>query len=215
MLMLGLCAALLAACATARPEPPRAIWQCDPDLDAAVARGEWEDALEGHRQLVRQNPDNCLAIYHLGYIWGHLGDRSREVAAYEQAIACGYDGDDRLYFNLGMAYGDLEDLERATEALTTAIDLNPDNGDNYFGLALIADAAGRPDDAEQALIRASAVDPAHLEAHLELVRRYLDQGRWEEARSRLAVIQAMDPNNVEARALQHLLESRQSTQYNR
>lgn len=206
---------VVVGCATPLPDGDLVARQCDAAADAAVERGDWQAALEGHLALLGQSPDNCLARYHLGYIRGQLGDRRREIAAYEQAVTCGYDQDDRLFFNLGMAYGDLGDLERADRALERAVALAPDNGDNHFGLALVAAAAGRSEKAEQALQRAITVAPTHLEARLELVQLYLGQGRWDEARAQLAAVRAMDPGNREAALLQQILESRQAGQYGR
>ncbi|MCJ8501671.1 tetratricopeptide repeat protein [Desulfatitalea alkaliphila] len=206
---------LAVGCATPRPDGDAVAWRCDTAADTAVARGDWQAALEGHLALLRQSPDNCLALYHLGYIRGHLGDRALETAAYEQAVACGYDQDDRLFFNLGMAYGALGDLERAGRAMERAVALDPENGDNHFGLALVAASAGHSEKAEQALRRAITVAPTHLEARLELVQLILDQGRWGEARTHLAAVRAMDPGNGEARRLQQILESLQAGQYSR
>lgn len=207
--------AVLGACTAMHPAPTPPVWRCDPAVDALVENGQWEEALAGHEQLLRATPDNCLALYHVGYILGHLGERLNEVRVYEQAVACGYTRDDRLYFNMGMAYADLGDLERATEALERAVDLNADNADNFFGLALIAGTAGRQADAERALRHAITVDPGHLEARLELANLYLNQGRWDDARAHLDAAGAVDPGNEEVRLLRQLLESRRAAEYER
>lgn len=211
--VLGLVVALLAGCATFHQPSP--AWRCDPAIDALVESGQWETALAGHERLLRANPDNCLARYHLGFIWGHLGERASEVEAYEQAIVCGYDRDDRLYFNLGMAYADLRQWQRAVTAMKRAIALNDGNPDNFFGLAVIAEAVGRSAEAEEALQRAIAVAPGHLEARLALARRYLDQSRWADARLHLDAAETIDPDHEEARYLKRVLEERQAAEYDR
>ena len=109
---------LLAGCAgmQARPEPR---WGCSPEADAAVEKGDWEAAREAHETLLDQTPDNCLALYHLGYIWGRLGSRDEEIAHYHKAEACGYVHDGQLYFNLGMALADINDIDGAISRFRT------------------------------------------------------------------------------------------------
>jgi tetratricopeptide (TPR) repeat protein len=203
-----------AACAF-RPNADPQSWRCDPYIDALVENGQWEEALRGHEQLLRETPDNCLARYHIGFIWGHLGERGEEVLAYEQAIACGYGHDDHLYFNLGMAYSELGELQRATEALERAVTLDPRNADNFFGLAIILEAAERAQDAEQALDRALSIDAHHLEARLAIIRLYLDQGRWADARIHLDAAETIDAGNESVEQLREILKSREAAEYKR
>lgn len=207
-------AGLVAGCASRPPdrrEPPPA---CDPSADAAVERGELEKALVGHDRLLAREPANCLAMYHIGYIWGEMGDRRREIHYYEAAIQCGRTADDRLYFNLGMAYADSDDMDRAVQAFERAVAISP-KADNYFGLGMVHQASGRPKQAEAALLRAVSADPAHREAHIALVRIYLDQDRWQDAESHLDSVGRIDPANEEAQELRQLLRSRRAMQYER
>jgi tetratricopeptide (TPR) repeat protein len=198
-----------------RPKTDPQLWRCDPYIDALVEDGQWEEALRGHEQLLRETPDNCLARYHIGFIWGHLGERGEEVLAYEQAIACGYAHDDHLFFNLGMAYSELGELQRATEALERAVTLDPRNADNFFGLAIILEAAERAQDAEQALDRALSIDAHHLEARLAIIRLYLDQGRWADARIHLDAAETIDAGNESVEQLREILKSREAAEYKR
>ncbi len=203
---------LLAACAAQAPTPKPAR-QCDPVADEAVEQGNWELARKTHEQLLASQPGNCLAIYHLGYIWGQLGDRAREIHFYEAAVTCGYTDDDRLYFNLGMAYADQGDTQQALKALNRATQLDPGNPDNFFGLGVTNQIAGRQAEAEAALIATLRLDNTHEEARLALIRLYLDQGRWEDARRQLRRIKAGGPEYEAARELWQKLESRKAEEY--
>ena len=211
LLTVVLAMALLAACATPMPTteaPP----QCDAVADEAVDRGDWDTARKEHERVLREQPDNCLALYHLGYIWGQLGDSEKEVHYYEAAADCGY-LDDRLFFNLGMVYADQGNIEAALGTLERAAQLNPKNPDNFFGLGLTRQMAGHQAEAEAALITALRLDKAHTDARLALIRLYLDQSRWQEARRQLAHIKPGDPGYEAARELQQILESRQAEAY--
>jgi tetratricopeptide (TPR) repeat protein len=212
LLLAGL---LLAGCAGRNPNPSAFQETCNPSADAAVEAGNWETGLAEHEQLVIKEPANCLALYHLGFIWGHLGDRQQEIESYEAAIRCGYAADDGLFFNLGMAYGDAGELDRAIRSFERAAAINPENPDAHFGLGLIHQRAGRRDLAESALLRALSADPMHPYARLMLVRLYLDQSRWRQAQKHLETMRRIDPDDEEAQELRELMRSRRALEYQR
>ena len=199
------------SCVSMAPVLENRQWSCDPQADQAVADGDWEQARLRHQALLSADPGNCLAIYHLGYIWGRLGDREQEIEHYNWAAACGYDHDDQLYFNLGMAYADVDQMESALGAFKRATMLKPNSADNQFGLGLIAVSAGRPDLARQALTTAIGLDPRHWDARIELARLELDQGRLDEARIQLDAVQKGAPDHEELQALWHIYNDRRMT----
>ncbi len=212
ILLVLVCGLLLTACATTTPTV-QTDRECHPGIDAAVQTGDWEAARLAHERFLAENPDNCLAMYHLGYIWGQIGDRAQEVQFYEAATECGYTDDDRLYFNMGMAYADLGNVAEASRALERATQLRPQHADNHFGLGLMHQLAGRSDEAEASLLNALNLDQTHEDARLALIRLYLDQSRWDDARQNLRQIKAEDPGFEEAKALWQILESREAAEY--
>lgn len=193
--------------------PPALDWTCDAEADAAVEEGRWEEARSGHEALLLQDPGNCLAIYHLGYILGRLGMRAEEIDHYHQAISCGYRQDDQLYFNLGMALGDMDDMEGALAAFNKAVAINPRNAENYFGKGLMAWSTGQDAVAERAFLKAVALSPGHVDAHLMLARMYLDLSRWADARLQLETVLEGDPENPDALDLWETMEARQREAY--
>lgn len=211
--LLALCLFVLTACAAPRPAPLQPTWRCDPASDEAVEKGEWEKAITGHEAFLARSPNNCLALYHLGYIWGQIRDRQREIHYYREALKCGYTDDDRLYFNLGMALADEGDLDQAEAAFKKAIEMDPETPDNHFGLGLVYMARSERLAAEKAWLDSVAADPEFWEARLALVRLYLEQSRWDEAREQLDAIEAGDPDNEEAKELRQLLRSRQMLEF--
>lgn len=200
-------------CAVTPSMPEREMGSCDPSIDKAVQSGDWTKALLAHQKLLARSPSDCRAMYHLGYIWGQLGDRRQEVHFYQKALECGYAPDDQLYFNLGMAKADLGDLGGALNVFEQAVTANPKSAENYFGLGLIYQAMVREDEAEHAWLKAVTMDQRHIDSHLALVRLYLEQSRWVEARSQLDAVQRVAPDNEEARRLREILHSRQALEY--
>lgn len=188
---------------------------CNAEADAAVASGQWQRAVELHEQLLGSDSSNCLAMYHLGYIWGRLDDASKEIAWYNKAITCGYTKDDELYFNLGMAYADTGRVDKAIAALKTAVGINPGRVDNHFGLAMTARVAGDISGAEKYLLQAIAISPHHWDSRILLSRIYLDQGLLEAARPHLELVLDHVPDNDDAKDLYQLYKERQVTSFDK
>lgn len=201
------------ACASLPSEVLKAERICDAEADAAVESEQWQQAVELHEQLLAKDPSNCLAMYHLGYIWGILKNSSKEIQWYQKAITCGYDQNDELFFNLGMAYADTGRMKAAIAALKKAVQLNPNRVDNHFGLAMTAQITGDSAGAELALQKAIAVSPHHWDARLLLASIYLDQGRLEAARPHLELVLDHEPENEEAKNLYQLYKERQITSF--
>jgi tetratricopeptide (TPR) repeat protein len=213
MLILWFCVGGCASMGTAPGTSVQKEWRCDEAADAAVQRQDWGLALSRHKALLEKAPSNCLAIYHLGYIQGNLGDRHAETVQYEKAIQCGLDTDDQLYFNLGMAYAETDRMEQALAAFERAVSLNGQNAENFFGLGMVAKWAGQTDRAKTALHQALELDPQHWEARILLTRIYLDEGRLDAAQPHLKYLLKHLPENPDVEALRKTYEKRRITSY--
>lgn len=200
-------------CALTTVPAPQPGWTCDAEADDAVHSQQWQLALQLHQRYLELEPGNCLALYHLGYIFGKLNKPQLEVETYERAIACGYSEDDRLFFNLGMAFGGLSEPDKALAAMERAIQLNPDNAENHFGFGYIAHLTGYRARAIRALQKAIAISADHVDARNLLAVIYLDQGRLDEAKAQLQEIQRLEPDNQEVRMLWKVYEDRVMTSY--
>ena len=200
-------------CAAMEKRSVKGDWVCDELADAAVDRQDWEQALARHRLVLNDDPENCLAMYHLGYILGKMGDRMEETTLYEKAVQCGLDQDDLLFFNLGMAYGEMDYMDEAIASFERAVALNPDNAENFFGLGLTAQAAGQNQRAQAALLEAVAVNPRHWEARILLTRIQLDGGQLNEARHHLDIMLNNIPNHEEVMDLWQIYEDRRITSF--
>lgn len=201
------------SCVSTPPVLQGRQWLCDSQADQTVTDGQWERALSQHQAFLAAHPENCLTIYHLGYIWGRLGDREKEIGLYHRAVQCGYDEDDRLYFNLGMAQAELERTESALASFERAVALKPQNAENHFGLGLTAASAGHLEAALRALAKAVEVDPRHWDARLELARIELDQGRLKQARIQLEAVQSGAPDNEALQTLWRIYQDRKITTF--
>ena len=177
---------------------PKKRWVCDKEADAAMKRNDYEAGIVLHQRFLEKEPENALALYHLGYAYGQIGEHLREVSHYEKAIAFGYKRD-RIFFNLGMAYGELNQTEKSLSAFKQALEINPGNADNHFGLAMAYQKSAADKLAEDEFLKAIDIDPRHVEARLFLSMLYADWGELQMAADQLRKVLEIDPTNARAR----------------
>ena len=103
-----------------------------------------------------------------------------------------------IHNNRGLAYGEKGDYERAIEALTKAIELNPNYAIAYYNRGL---ACGEKGDYERAIKNYStAIDlqPDLAEAHYNRGEAWLHLKEWEKAKSDLTAARGMGINLITA-----------------
>jgi tetratricopeptide (TPR) repeat protein len=178
-------------------------WTCDRDADEALKRRDYGESILLHQRFLEKEPENALALYHLGYAYGQTGDHEKEIFYYENAVGLGFKGE-HIFFNLGMAYGELNRIEEAVNAFQEALDINPDSAENHFGLALAYQRSVADKLAEEEFLRAIEIDPAHVDARLYLSMLYADRGELQKAAGQLRNILRIDPHH---RGAQEFLEN--------
>ena len=181
----------------------------DPEADAPLLRGEWDEAVRLHAALVKDQPSNGRAYYHLGYASGQLGRYSEEVAAYRDAIRLGV-REGGLYYNLGIVLATaLEDYDGAIAAFGEGLRLTPDDPELWYNLGVAylskRDFARARDAFQVALKR----DPGHVEAQNNLGHALLGLGDRAGARVAWERILRADPGNVLAERNLRFLEQQE------
>jgi tetratricopeptide (TPR) repeat protein len=135
-------------------------WTCDREADEAMKRKDYERGISLHERLLRKKPDNAIALYHLGYAYGHMGDQIKEVSCYEKAIELGFK-ENHIFYNLAMAYGQMNQINKSIRAFKKAIEMDPSNAEYFYGLALAYDEKGEGKLAEEALLKALEISPQY------------------------------------------------------
>ena len=129
-----------------------------------------------------------------------------EVSYYEKAVAQGFE-QEGIFFNLGMAYGELNESEKSVDAFKKALEINPDSADNHFGLAMAYYQSGLADKlAEEEFLKAIKIDPGHVDARLYLSILYADIGELQRAEDQLRKILEIDSTHRSARELLERIE---------
>lgn len=113
---------------------PEKVWKCDAEADRALQSHRYQDSIILHKQFLEKQADNGMALYHLGYAIGRLGDHMGEIEHYEQAVKTGYI-ESHIFFNLGMSYGEIGKHEKAIKIFKKGLSIYPDDIDIRIGLA--------------------------------------------------------------------------------
>ena len=180
-------------------------WICDKEADEAMKKNDYGAGIILHQRFLEKEPENALALYHLGYAYGQIGEHLREVSHYEKAISFGYKRD-RIFFNLGMAYGELNQTQKSIGAFKQALDMNPGSADNHFGLGMAYQKSATDKLAEEEFLKAIDIDPRHVEARLFLSMLYADWGELQKAAKQLRQAIKIDPTNERARKFLERIE---------
>lgn len=184
-----------------RGRPPSAPVQtiCDREADLHLEKGHWDQAIELHQRIVREKPTLALAHYHLGYAYGFKGRHDREIEEYERARQLGLQKFD-LFYNLGMAYAEyLGNYDRALAVLKQAESMEPENADILYAVGLVHWFKGVESEAVPKFLKATHLDPKHIEAHVLLGEIYSRRGQYDFAKATWEIVLELDPSNEMAR----------------
>jgi tetratricopeptide (TPR) repeat protein len=136
---------------------------CNVAADFSLGLEDYPKAIASHLELVRSQPNNALAHYHLGFAYGMVGRVNEELAEYRTASRLGLRNWD-LFLNLGLAYLGQRELTSATEALETAARLGPEHFEAHYNLALAYESERRPAEALREIAASRRLAPDDRDA---------------------------------------------------
>jgi Flp pilus assembly protein TadD len=149
---------------------------CDVRADYALGVEDYPRAIQLHKEVVRERPDDALARYHLGFAQGMVGNRTAEVIEYQRAAALGLKNWD-LFLNLGLAQLGNGDLDAATDSLRQAVFLGENHSESHFNLALVYERRGLHADAEREMLASIRLNPGQPDARNALGAIYAGEGK--------------------------------------
>jgi tetratricopeptide (TPR) repeat protein len=153
---------------------------CDPVADFYLGMENYPEAIRRHLEVIRAHPDNALAYYHLGFAYGMMGDRQRELTDYQKAVELGLSNWD-LFLNMGLVYMEMGRLDCASQVLQLAALLGPYRPETHFNLGLLDERLGMYRKAEQEVLLSLSIDPDQDDARNTLGVIYAEQGNYEHA----------------------------------
>ena len=113
----------------------------NPDAKVGLAscmytRGDWLEARERVKDVLKKYPDNAQALGLLGIISWRAGDLKSAEGALREAL--NQDKDDaQLYNYMGIVKHSLKQEPEAVKALSSAVELNPKLSEAQFNLAVV------------------------------------------------------------------------------
>ena len=157
-----------------------------------MQKQEFETALPYIQKAVELEPSNTKSIRNLAQIYYDLAllDSSRyterlekSIQTYEVAINKEMDREVKadLYFNLGILYNKVGDLDEAEYNFTNALDENPDDVEAVMGMALVFENAEKWRKAEKFYRELIAIDPDNPDHYRGMSRVLLQQGEPDES----------------------------------
>jgi predicted TPR repeat methyltransferase len=135
-------------------------------LQEAIARhqaGDYAAAEGGYRAHLGQFPGDPSALHFLGLLRNHQGRNSEAIPLMLAALEAdpGYVD---AWSNLGIAYYEVRDLERAEKCCRKALELSPGFANAWVNLSLTLRARGSLEEALAALGQALQLNPCHRNA---------------------------------------------------
>jgi tetratricopeptide (TPR) repeat protein len=176
---------LLAETTQVIPESGQAHWKLG---RVHLQFGDEANAVRSYEAAARLAPFAGAGLLQasIGRLDNNRLDLDAAAAAYRKRIAFN-PNDSNAHLDLADIYRAQENLDPAlAESLVAAL-LDPANARSFATIGQIHAASGRDEDAVQALRKAVAVDPAHLEAHYALSRALSRLNRGDEARQELEI----------------------------
>ncbi len=131
-------------------------------------RGDFDGAIRSYEEVLKENPDDTLALYEMAYSYGEKKDykKSLEIAyrgaQYKSKQLFGF------YVLIGNNLDHMGQAENAIKTYKSGIRMFPEESLLHFNLAITLLGQNKPDEARKSLKDAVTFDPAHPGSHVRL-----------------------------------------------
>ena len=148
-----------------------------------MQKQDFEAALPYVKKAVELEPSNTKSIRNLAQIYYDTGQLEESIQTYEIAIDKETDREVKadLYFNLGILYNRVGNLEEAEYNFINALDENPDDIEAVMGMAQVFESAEKWRKAEKFYRELIAIDPDNPDHYRGMSRVLLQQGEPDES----------------------------------
>ncbi len=156
--------------------------------------GKYDEAIRELTELLRLNPENAMAHFHLGRAL-FLKQNIAQAKVHFIKVTQLYPRHIDAYNYLGYIYSDLNDLKEAEKAFLQILELNPGFSDGHYNLGVLYYKQGDFQRSMEEFKQATQINPNHSEGFYNLGSLYLDMDMLEEAEECLRRAQALDTNH--------------------
>ncbi len=166
-------------------------------LAKAFQTGNFSAAITQFTKLIKKDPDDYESLHNLGYA---LLESNRTEEAIESFIKANELHEDALHWNnLGRAYQQLRQFNKAKEAYAKAMELDSKDPKPWYNLTVCLREMGKMDDSFAELNKLLEVFPDHTSSNNDLALHLEDRGKINNAVEVLEKALNTEPNNMPAR----------------
>jgi cytochrome c-type biogenesis protein CcmH/NrfG len=166
---------------------------------ALILQDREEEAHPHFEAAARINPNDPMSHSNLGIYFQKHGQMREAIAEYQTAVNLTSDPGllAQTYANLGAAHRALGDDEHAHKDFDQSLRFNPNQHNAWFGLGLLAQKQGKPDEAISDLSRSVELQPT-AQGYLALGRALTQAGHVPEALDAYQQALKISPDLAEA-----------------
>jgi tetratricopeptide (TPR) repeat protein len=172
---------------------------CDTKADYALGLEDYSAAIRLHKEVLKRDPGNALAHYHLGFALGMENDAAGELREYLRAQQLGLQQWD-FFLNFGIARLEQHQFTDAIKILTRATEMAPGHAETHFNLGLAYERAGLLQRARDEISASLKLDPDQRDAENELAVVYAEMSDSGAAQAIWARLLQSDPSDPAALA---------------
>ncbi len=174
--------------------------------------GRLTAAKKAYDTLLEQHPDNPTVCYLLGIIALQEGDYHHAIELIEKVIHA-TPNKAQCYVNLAIAYGNLDEKQKALTACHKAIQLAPELANAHYNLGLLYERFTNIDAACRAFQDTLNVKPQHIGALTKLISYAIQGKQLDTAELLINQLHHLQPDNEQTYFYQGILaENRGHTQ---
>jgi tetratricopeptide (TPR) repeat protein len=163
-------------------------------------QGNRKDAIDRFRSIAEADPSHPQALTWLSVLYRLEGDFIQSICYGKQVVSM-RPSESGVRSNLGLAYAEAKQFDKAEESFREAIGLSPSIPMNYVQLGKLLQSSGREAEALAAYKKADQLQPGSLETLLAISRLSFNQNLTEEAFAYANSALCADSNSTEARLL--------------
>jgi len=169
-------------------------------------QGNYDGAIAGYLEILKENPDDISALYELGFSYFVKGEyqKSLEIAnkgsLYKSDLLAGF------YTLMGNDLDHLGEGDKAMKVYREGIKQFPSNVQLHYNLAVALISAKKDDEAKKSFKNALSVGPDHPSSHLGLSQLYQNDNNKIPAMMAACRFLVLEPKTPRSAAMLKMLD---------
>jgi tetratricopeptide (TPR) repeat protein len=168
--------------------------------DYELQGGDQLNAILHYLRGLKKDSLMNYARLNLSAAYSNTGKNPEALEVLQQAAAIDQ-SNDRIFYNLGLLYYELQNIPSALTNFDKATRLGSTNPGVYYNYGLLLQQQEKLKEAEQILLRGYALSPAAANINYALAYLYLRENHPQKARLHAKALQKMDPSNPDYQQL--------------